>query len=255
MLFHREKKRVRLTDAGRLLLERSVKILSDLSRLKDDLASDQVALEGHYRIGSTHSLAARYVTAAWSKLQLAHPKLSTTIQVLRSNEIAMRASISEIDVGFCFGPIASPDIQSRVIGSEPFVLAVRRRHKILKENRRSILKQVRELPCAAPRTYLAAGDFEHPELRRLSIRQNVDFVYQTYDIAIQRLLHSDSWALIPAWYVDRHHQEIAQVDIPGWNAQAEILMVWNPSRALGRALAQLSAGLTEEIQNQMRVKR
>jgi DNA-binding transcriptional LysR family regulator len=245
-LFLRERKRIRLTDQGRLLLERAEKVLRDVSRIKNDLIADNVELEGQFRLASTQSIAARFVTAAWSKLQSKNPKLGTSLQILRSKDIVAKASISEIDLGLCFGPVANPDVQSKVLATEPFVVAVRKGHPILASGIQARAGVLSKLACAAPRSYQGRSDFEHSELERLKITQQVDFIFETYDVAIQRLLHSNSWGLIPSWYLRQSYKGLEKVDLPKWDARVDIVAVWTASRPLGRAMSRLCEAISTE---------
>ncbi|MGZ3693337.1 MAG: LysR family transcriptional regulator [Bdellovibrionota bacterium] len=246
-LFLREKKRIRLTDQGRILLERAERVIAEVANIKSDLSAETVKLEGHFCVASTQSLAARFVTAAWSKLQAQHPKLELSLQVLGSRGIAAKAMGAEIDLGFCFGPVASQELRSQVLATEPFIVAVRKKHPVLKLGLSSRAAALANIPCAAPRSYPGKNDFEHPELERLGIRQRVDFVFETYDVAVQRVLHSDSWAFLPEWYVKRDRNLLEAVELPKWNAKVEILALWPAKRTLGRALSELCAAVKAEI--------
>lgn len=246
-LFIREKKRIRLTDRGRILLERAERVIAEVANIKSDLSSETVSLEGHFRVASTQSLAARFVTAGWSKLQAKHPKLEISIQVLGSKGVAAKAMGAEIDLGFCFGPVGSQELRAEPLAEEAFVVAVRKNHPVRKLPIGQRAHALAELPCAAPRTYPGRNDFEHPELERLRIRQRVDFVFETYGVAVQRVLHSDCWAFLPEWYVKRQPQLLSAVELPKWDANVDILAIWPAKRMLGRALSELCAAVKAEI--------
>jgi DNA-binding transcriptional LysR family regulator len=244
-LFARERRRIRLTDKGRIFQERLSGILRDLERLQDDMSSPEIGLHGHYRLAATHSLATRYLTSAWSKLQRRNPAVTAEIGIMKSNDILKRAIQAELDLGLCFGPVSHPQIHSKVLATEEFVIAVRRDHPILKSRPLEMAKRLNELPCAAPRLYSGRSDYELPALERFRIKQSVDFVFETYEIALQRLVHSDSWALLPEWYA--RSPKLGIVRLKGWTAPVEIVAVSPSNKTLGRAIVELSEQVRSEI--------
>src|SRR4051812_29691928 len=68
-LFARENKKIRLTKHGARLLDLGEKLLNQVDRLREDIGQTDLPIEGHYRIGASHFLAAKLVAPVWSGLQ------------------------------------------------------------------------------------------------------------------------------------------------------------------------------------------
>jgi DNA-binding transcriptional LysR family regulator len=74
-LFIRSTRMVRLTDAGRLLLDRASPILDTLTDLKAEIAALDGAVSGTFRIACQPTFGKRCVIPAAEKLMRCHPAL------------------------------------------------------------------------------------------------------------------------------------------------------------------------------------
>src|SRR5271156_5441681 len=68
-LFIKHGKRIILTNHGRLLMERARGLLENVEAVFDEVASDMVELQGHYRMAATHVLSSKFLAAAWTTLR------------------------------------------------------------------------------------------------------------------------------------------------------------------------------------------
>src|SRR6185312_12599657 len=81
-LFHREKKRLRLTQDGVRLLEHSKDVLSRIDGLKKEMSRKDLPLKGHFRVGASHLLAGSVLTPLLSKMLDKNPELSLDVHSL-----------------------------------------------------------------------------------------------------------------------------------------------------------------------------
>ncbi len=125
-LFERDKRRVRITAAGRELLLRARLILADVGRLRSQVASAAAGEVGELRVG--YSESATYVGFVLETLQaFRKERPNSTISLFAMNSMAQLAALElgELDVGFVWAlPPHPPDtLEVCKIWSQPFILA------------------------------------------------------------------------------------------------------------------------------------
>src|ERR1700722_3577991 len=64
-LFVKKGKNILLTNQGRLLMERAAEIVQRTQAIKDELTSDKLELQGHFRLAATHVLSAHFLAPSW----------------------------------------------------------------------------------------------------------------------------------------------------------------------------------------------
>jgi DNA-binding transcriptional LysR family regulator len=247
-LFMRERKRIYLTTHGRILMNRAAQILKDLGQLKEDLSSPDVPFEGHYKIAATRSLAAYSVANVWARYQADHPKLSVEICTLRSIEIMAKAASNDVDLGICFDPIANPTLSSKEIGTDEYRIALRKKHPIASLSSREVLREIQNYSACMHKSLNGLEGYElHPIFDRLKIRPRVDFIYDSYEVVLPRIIYSDSWALLPARLLRTAAKDVLFLEIKNWNAPVSIAAVWPRYKHLSPALTQFLVELEKRF--------
>ena len=89
-LFEKMGRQIKLTQHGKLLLDRAEFLLTEAGRIREELASEQSTMRGHYRMAATHTLCSEFLTPVWMSIQEEHPALTATLQTLRSGEVLAR---------------------------------------------------------------------------------------------------------------------------------------------------------------------
>ena len=114
-LFHRSKKGVLLTRAGKILLQRSSSILRDWQKLTDDIAQDSSQLIGEYSLGIHSTLAA--VTLDKFLPGIMHTNAELTFSLLHSSskDIMQKVLNMELDFGIVCNQSEHPDIISMAL--------------------------------------------------------------------------------------------------------------------------------------------
>jgi DNA-binding transcriptional LysR family regulator len=145
-LFHRDQRRVRPTAAGEALLPHARAALAAAERGRDTIASLRGILHGRLRVGVAGPVDHR-LAEALGDFHRAHPAVEITV-TQEHNEPALRSvadgHFDAAVVGIGAQPLP-PQVRTRVVASEPLVLAVRRGDPL--SRRRSVtLVQLRDEP-------------------------------------------------------------------------------------------------------------
>ncbi|TAM55095.1 MAG: LysR family transcriptional regulator [Paraburkholderia sp.] len=131
-LFERIKQRVRLTPAGRDFLEQARDLLSQAERIEERARQvgkgEACSVSIGYCEGVIHN---GRLPAALRRFRSAHPRVTLKLSAMRSGEQIDAIERSLIDVALVYNlPKPSESLQSRLLTSEPFVLALADDHPL-----------------------------------------------------------------------------------------------------------------------------
>lgn len=137
-LFTRTKRRVELTEAGRLFLEEARDLLAGLERAAH--AGRRVARgeTGRLAIGFVGSATFSILPNALRTFRRLYPDVELTLRELVSARQADALRDRRVHVGFARPAIEAPDIMCESILSEPFVAALPQSHPLARRKRLSL---------------------------------------------------------------------------------------------------------------------
>ena len=242
-LFLRKGRRVQLTLHGKLLREKARRLLSEMEGIRREMASEEVELEGHYKLAATHVLCAEILVPAWAQVQNENPKLTSEIFTLRSSQVVRGVTTGEFDFGVCFNPQEHPDLSMKIIRSGSLCLAVRRKHPILKFAEKARLQKLSSYPTVLPKAFQGVDICEsHPIFEKFQITPRPDCLVDSYEIAARKVSHSLDWTFLPDWIIKTEGLiEVARP--PGWEAPYHVSAIWSKQRWLPEALETLTKSL------------
>src|SRR6266511_1096666 len=145
-LFHRYRRADSLTGAGEALLPHARAALAAAERGRDEIASLRGLLRGRLRVGIAGPVDHRFAEAL-GDFHRAHPAVEISVTQEHNEPLLESVANGDVDaaiVGAGAQPLP-PEVRTRVVATEPLVLAVRRGHPL---GRRSAvtLAQLREQP-------------------------------------------------------------------------------------------------------------
>lgn len=129
-LFQRTKRRVQLTDAGRVFLDESRSILNQLDEAVKAAQRASRGEQGEIAIGFVSSASYSILPPLLRQFRHACPGVHVVLQELTTDQQIERLRDKQIDVGFVRPPIEDPDLTSTTILKEPLVVALPERHPL-----------------------------------------------------------------------------------------------------------------------------
>ncbi len=246
-LFSKQGKNILLTSHGKLLMERVSKLMAELDAIKEELTSEDADLQGTYRMAASHLLCPQLLLPAWAGVQAKNPRLRAELFTLRSADVLSGVSSGEYDFGICFSPQSHASIQIKPLYRGQLLIAVRPEHPVLKVNgKRERLRRVSEYPCALPKSYQGIDNCEtHPVFSEFGITPRTEVVFDSYEVAVTKILLGNTWSLLPDWVARRHGLITLTAD--GWDAPVNISALWPTNRLLTRTLVELVEALEREV--------
>jgi DNA-binding transcriptional LysR family regulator len=145
-LFHRDRRLVRLTAAGEALLPHARAALTAAENGRDEIASLRDLLHGRLRVGVSGPVDHRFAEAL-GDFHRAHPAVEIAVTQEQNEPLLEGVAKGDFDAAIVGvgAQILPPGICTRVVATEPLVLAVRRGDPL--SHRRSVtLARLRQQP-------------------------------------------------------------------------------------------------------------
>ena len=129
-LLFRTKRRVQLTEPGRLFLEEAREILAHVDRAAVVARRATRGEVGRLRVGFGHWMDASSIVAAVRAFSSRHPAIQVDLRTLSIPLQVAALREQRLDVGFVGPLVSEPSLGSEVLSSEPLVAALPARHRL-----------------------------------------------------------------------------------------------------------------------------
>jgi DNA-binding transcriptional LysR family regulator len=249
-LFDRVGKSIILTEGGKRLKKEAEAILEQVKGVKTRVTNQSQALSGQYRLGASHFLAAYLLTPAWNKLQEANTGLVGEVCSQSTVNVVSDVIAGAIDFGICFSPFKHPDLHQEQIYSGQLQLAFRVKHSLasLKLDKQTA-KALSDFPAVVHKANAGVDICEHhPIFEEFGIEPKTSFLFDSDACAVEKLSHSDHWALLPDIVIRHYSTQIKSMGLPkSWNAPYNITMIVRRDRAKNLVFLKLKDLLREVL--------
>ena len=237
-LFRREAKAIVLNDQGKYLRTEVEAVFDHLSVIRKNLQGAAVAIQGTYRLAASHFLATRVLAHAWISLQREHPKLDGELCSMHTANAIHEVIQGTIDLALVFSPLRHPELRAFELYAGQLVIVVRRGHPILREKEQARLHGISAYPAMIHKSAPGAEICEvHPMFDKFGIEPEIRCQWDNDEQAIEGVLHSDSWAMVPDYTVEQYGKSVCTLPLPrGWNAPYTIAAVIRPHRTDNQTL-------------------
>jgi DNA-binding transcriptional LysR family regulator len=251
-LFEKQGRQIKLTHHGKLLLDRAEFLLSEASRISQELSSDRIELSGHYRIAATHMISSQYLASTWMQIQSEHQNLRATLLSLKSGDVLSQVTTGEADLGFCLSPHSAPNIEREVIHEGRLLICMGKKHPFFKDPK---IESLGTYPSLAALGVQGIENCEsHPAFQKFRLTQKVINFYDSYDVAIECLKMNNTWALLPD-FIALKHKSFLQSYVPkGWDASYQLVAIWPKYRLRTTALDLVVERFKETISKSLEIK-
>ncbi|WP_413942842.1 LysR family transcriptional regulator [Bdellovibrio sp. HCB-162] len=240
VLFEKVGKSISLSATGRSFAEKIELHLTALSRAKEECQSENVELEGVFRMAATHGLAKTFLVPMLTELAEEHPKLVFEYYSLRSAQVIENVARGDLDFGICFAPTASPSLVIYPLRKENLIIVVKKNHPLTKLKGNELVQSLVKYPQASPKAFVGIEVCEeHPALVRLGIPLKPTFIYDSYEVACEAISQGLYWSLVPQLYLEKENLE--ELEIPGFEARTQVCAITPKGRPLPKALQRFTA--------------
>lgn len=128
-LLHRTKRRVQMTEAGRLFLEQAREILAHTVRATLVARRAVQGTAGRLRVGLAHWMDVANLIEIIKQLERRQPGIQLEMRLMSATSQLTALSDQRLDVGFVPPPIPK-QLNGEIVASEPFVVALPFHHRL-----------------------------------------------------------------------------------------------------------------------------
>lgn len=137
-LFERTKRNVKLTEAGRYLLDESQYILNHLEQVVEATQRKVEGEEGEVRIGFVGSAMQNVIPDLLERLNTKHPSIHTSLQELNNKDQLDNLLHDKLDIAFVRLESVPRELEKKVVFEDSFSLVVSKNHPIVGSNFESL---------------------------------------------------------------------------------------------------------------------
>ncbi len=145
-LFHRMKRHVALTEAGKTFLPHARAVLQRLDEARLEVQELSGLRRGTLAVGAPPSVGTHLLPRALAAFSRRHPGIALAFREAGSRTLLGLLEQGELDLAVVIQPIRHPALETRPLLEEELLLAVPRRHALASGQRRVRLAQLREEP-------------------------------------------------------------------------------------------------------------
>ncbi|HVJ64127.1 MAG TPA: LysR family transcriptional regulator [Bdellovibrionota bacterium] len=197
-LFVRSNNRIKITNSGKVLLEKAQQILDDVASIENPKGESTQSLRGHYKIGASHFLMQQMLVPALLKLKKANPQLTAELVSLDSGLALSQVRTGILDGALVFRSSYHEKISETLLHEGHFEVFLRSEHPIFRLPHRRLVEELNKLPSVSFRTATGANFWEnHPSFSKLGIKPDHQFFYDDSETALNLLRKTQGWAFLP----------------------------------------------------------
>ena len=145
-LFHRMKRHVALTEAGKTFLPHARAVLQRVDEARLEVQELSGLRRGTLAVGAPPSVGTHLLPRALAAFSRRHPGIALAFREAGSRTLLGLLEQGELDMAVVIQPIRHPALETRPLLEEELLLAVPRRHPLASGQRRVRLAQLREEP-------------------------------------------------------------------------------------------------------------
>jgi DNA-binding transcriptional LysR family regulator len=186
LLFERRHRGVRMTNAGRCFIAEVAAGIEHLDLAVKTASAISTGKGGRLDIGLHSSLAAGFLPDLRRRYREMYPDIELIIVEGRSADTIQQVREGALDIAFVIEPIDANDCHSRLIWSEPFVIAVPVHHPLARAESFGWLDLASEIFLV--RQGGAGPQVQDHIVRRLAERQRSPNI-RRYDVGRDTLMH------------------------------------------------------------------
>ena len=134
LLFERHARGVRLTEAGRYFVERVAIGIDQLDHAVKTAGMAASGQWGRLRIGVHALVPGSFLAELVGRYREAHPLVEVEMMEGTARDTVMQLRADQLDIVFLAGSPELPDCHSRLIWTEPLVVALPDRHRLAKQS-------------------------------------------------------------------------------------------------------------------------
>ena len=241
-LFDRVKKKVILTEAGRLFLPGAKRIIAELKDSKIALAEMGGMISGELEMATSHHIGLHHLPPVLKEYVSLFPQVDFNLNFMDSEAACLAVENAEIELAVITLPNEPADCLELIkVWTDPLSISIHNDHPIIKKlpvNSKQLtlnhkdLHQLTKFPAILPEK----GTYTRELLDEYFVRLNMELQVKLSNNYLETIKMMVSvglgWSVLPQTLID---DSLTRVDIPGFTASRSLGIVTHKARSLSQA--------------------
>ncbi|MFZ4452691.1 LysR family transcriptional regulator [Salibacterium aidingense] len=237
-LFRKNGRNIELTEAGKILYNKALKIMNDLEDTFIEVQEIEEGIRGTLTIGSNKSCFS-FLPEQMNQLREKHPNINFKLREGDTFFLAESIRSREIELAVVRLPIDPEEFNMLRLPSEPYVLVVPEEWHTFSPNRRNVeMKELQNMPLMLLHRISGAGQFELivNECRSHGFEPNVICECPDASMLLSLAATGVGATIIPkSTLYAFSYERIRVLDIKDFSITADPVIIWNKDRYLTKA--------------------
>jgi DNA-binding transcriptional LysR family regulator len=235
-LFDRIGRTVTLTEAGRALLPRALKILVDLEDSVRAIFNLTGEVHGTLRFATSHHIGLHRLPPALKRFTQEHPQVRLDIRFMDSEEACMAVEHGELELGIVtLPPSPLPNLTTQIVWQDPLSIVVSSHHPLA--TRADVqLSELAQHPAILPAANTYTRQIAEQAFETLGLE--LDIALSTNYLETIKMLTSVGigWSLLPVTMLDSRTRKLSVREL---SLERSLGIVYHRERTLSNAAREL----------------
>lgn len=247
LLFERKGRNILLNREGKLFYEKSLDTIKNYDSLFKPISN--MGLEGKYKIGASHWLAAKILPEVLNSLINKYSNLNFEVYSLDSNIAISKVLAGDLDLALCFSPKQHREIDSCEVHKGQLILCSGKKHPLLNKRAKAVIELISGHEAIIHKANeLVFSCDDHPMFFKHNINPNFKFFWDSDLVAIELLKTGKFWSMIPD-IISNSEPNLKKISLPrGWDAPYSVKLLWNRNKPmLSQIIEEIRTEITHKV--------
>jgi len=240
-LFDRIKKKVILTEAGRLFLPRAQNIINELRAGKNSLAEMGGIVSGELVMVTSHHIGLHHLPPVLKQYVNEYPQVNLKLDFMNSESACLAVENAEIELAVITLPNEPADFLNLVkIWSDPMTITIHNNHPLLEkkvaadiiEFNLKDLKRLSQYPAILPETGTYTRELLDEYFARFDIEPQVKLANNYLETIKMMVSVGLGWSVLPQTLIDH---SLTMIKTPDFTARRSLGIATHKKRTLSPA--------------------
>ncbi|MCU7834803.1 MAG: LysR family transcriptional regulator [gamma proteobacterium symbiont of Taylorina sp.] len=233
-LFDRLRKKIILTEAGRLFLPSARRIIDELKNSKNILAKIEGIISGELLMATSHHIGLHHLPPLLKDYVSKYPKVDLNLAFMDSESACRAVEKAEIELAVITLPNKPSEcLNVKKIWSDPLCIMVHNQHPILKnrhsQNKSTTIHQLAQYPAILPEKGTYTRELIDHYFEKLNIELQIKLSNNYLETIKMMVSVGLGWSILPKTMLD---ESLSSIHFADFTAQRSLGIVIHKTRSL-----------------------
>jgi DNA-binding transcriptional LysR family regulator len=246
-LFDRSRRRVLLSENGKVFLPYARKILETLEAARHDMIDSEQKSAGSLRLAASPSIGLYVLPSYLKKFISLHPKVDLHVEYELPHEIYSSIVAGDLDLGVIAYPTSRPEVVSLPFVTDTIVLICSPRHPLARRRNLKLMDLLGHRFVLLPER-VPTGKAIRQALRRLGIQLQVHMEYDNFELIKRTVEMGLSLSLVPRQVADMEvkDRKLCALKLQDFPFERPMALIYRKGRVLTGPMRALISILNPE---------